>query len=132
MKVITLLSRSESSRPRVIGWSPSRRFWRLKTRRVSLPSELFGSPTAPVLRFTPNRFARHWAAEPIGAWSVISNKEPPPWTQSRTASHSASVNAGFEASSWPMPAAPRALAMTRMSPLCRTSRANFSLLGMTR
>ena len=80
---------------------------------------------------TPNRLASDSAAEPNGAWSVINSSEPPAWTQSRTASHSASVNAEFAALAWPMPSAPRALAMIRMSPLARTPLLNFSLLGMT-
>ena len=72
VKVWTRLTRSESSRPRVIGWSPRRLFSRVKTRRVALPSEFAGSEVAPLLMSTPNRFARHSAAEPNGAWSVIS------------------------------------------------------------
>ena len=49
------MSRSESSRPRVIGWSPRRWFSRLKTRKVSCPSELAGSDVAPLLMLHAER-----------------------------------------------------------------------------
>ena len=82
VKVWIFLIRSESSRPRVIGWSPRRWFSRLKTRLVSPPDEFAGSDVAPVLMLTPSRFARHSAASPIGAWSVMNNRAPPRSIQS--------------------------------------------------
>ena len=57
VKVWTLLTRSESSRPRVIGWSPRRWFWRLKTRH--------DSPLLGVRRVGDGPCA-HAHAEPLG------------------------------------------------------------------
>ena len=51
---------------------------RLKTRLAGPTSESTGSMAVPLLMATPNRFARHSAAEPIGAWSVINSRRPPP------------------------------------------------------
>ena len=45
---LTRLTRSESSRPRVIGWSPRRWFWRVKTRLAGPPSEFDGSDGGPL------------------------------------------------------------------------------------
>ncbi len=92
----------------------------MKTSIVSPPSEFDGSEVKPLLMSTPNRLARDWAAAPYGAWSVINSSEPPARTQSRTALHSAAVNAENDPPSWLS-----ALAMIRMSHLASMSLVNF-------
>ena len=131
VKVRTRLIRSESSRPRVIGWSPSRLFWRLKTSRASAPPNSPG-PTVPVA---------HVHAEPLGQAlggrpdrGVVGDEQQGAAILDPVADGVAlgvgELPGSPLAARW-SPAAPSALAMTRMSPFWSTSRENFSRLGMT-
>ena len=71
------------------------------------------------------------AAAPIGAWSAISSSDPPARTQSRTASHSGSVNAGLEAVLSCIRSAPSAFEMTSTSYPAREAGLKAARFGVT-